>query len=82
MARLKSGEIRIKNKFSEKKIHKPFRSRINANYTEEDLERAIEAVMEGGRLTQVAKAYNIPTVTLYDNVKKRRLQEHIIEDSN
>lgn len=79
-AKLKSnlGELNvpmIKNKFSINQNYKKFRSRLNANYTEEDLENAIEAMLEGGRLTHIARIYGIPPVTLYDNVKKRKLRK-------
>lgn len=61
-----------RNKFS-RKINKSVKSRTKSNYTLEDLDNAVDAVLQGGQLTQIARNYNIPTVTLFDNVKRNRL---------
>jgi transposase-like protein len=71
MARKSGDSIDKKPKI----LNKPFKVKYNANYTAEDLENAIQAIMEGGKISHAAKAYNIPNATLFDHVKKIKMQE-------
>lgn len=52
-----------------------FKRRKHA-YTHEDLESAIDEVMNGGKFRRVSEKYGIPHNTLFENVKRKRLLEN------
>lgn len=71
MSRLKGEQDGYLSEKTGQEIKKGKRNRIFTRYSPEDLQNAINDVMnKGARIAPTARAYNIPIMTLYDTIKR------------